>query len=351
MKKIHRKKKSSSKKYLKNLKWLFIILIPILVGGIFLSFNTKEKKTTQSTSTPVSSAYPEVSPVETANWKTYSNRVYGYTIQYPPDYTLGCDELFECTDDDVEWTGNSVAFKPTQASGYGTIYVYFDNQTPEELPEKNESIKAYLNRIYPSNPQLISDFTKEVKVADREALQTVYEFNSSLYMVRTKFFYNNAIVDIFFRDDKAPEISQKLEKPIFEYPNINIYHQMIKTFKPADLPKTRKITSLYKPSSDGSFYIRAKESGYGEQIILVDNKGNIIKIDSMYTRPEFFKSVRCYECGIRFGGWIDSYQFTIRLTGAFLNDNDNDKIASGEYQYIIDARNGEIVANSLKQVK
>lgn len=345
-KKIARVRKITTK-YKKIIFGVSLFSIIIITGLFFtISESRRDANNERSASSSIAAVYPTVQPISTNNWKTYSNRVYGFTIQYPPEYSLSCYDC-EQVDDDVEWATSHITFTPAEPLGKENIVISLETDLSSQPIKPNESIQDYLRRIFPSsNDQIIESLIKETKVGEYNALQVVYESGYDIYGVKNYFLYQDMLISIMFSDTMSVG---KMQKPIYEYPNIGVYHQMLKTFKPADLPQTRKITSLYKPSLDGSFYVRTKEAGHGEHIILINNKGENITMQSFFTNRELFQPIRCYECGIRFGRWINNYQFAVRLVGAFMNDDDT--MRSGEYEYVIDARNGEIVPNSLKQIK
>lgn len=66
---------------------LIVLLIAVLgIGGYFVYQNYSTKTT--PTPTPYSTPQPSSSSTdETANWKTYENSKYGFSIKYPPELT------------------------------------------------------------------------------------------------------------------------------------------------------------------------------------------------------------------------------------------------------------------------
>lgn len=70
---------------------LIIILIALAVGGYL--FIQKQPK-------PVSTSQPSPSPIasdEIATWKTYTNNKYGYSVKYPGDKFVSCENITEDT--------------------------------------------------------------------------------------------------------------------------------------------------------------------------------------------------------------------------------------------------------------
>lgn len=79
---------------------LIVLVIGLLLGitvtlTVFHVFRPKigDLETTPKNSTAVNvsstSPLPSPTPDETANWKTYTNTKYGYTIEYPSNYFVG----------------------------------------------------------------------------------------------------------------------------------------------------------------------------------------------------------------------------------------------------------------------
>jgi len=63
-----------------------ILVVIVVIAGIFILLLNSQK----STSTPPSSISPTSSPIteEVANWKTYTNTKYGYSLKYPSEMRL-----------------------------------------------------------------------------------------------------------------------------------------------------------------------------------------------------------------------------------------------------------------------
>lgn len=83
-----------------NLRLLAIIFVGILViiligtGGYLLWVGQNQSITTVPQTTPTqtapteSSLSPTPTPDLTANWKTYTNHLFNFTLKYPPDWTV-----------------------------------------------------------------------------------------------------------------------------------------------------------------------------------------------------------------------------------------------------------------------
>ncbi len=71
-------------------KWLLIYLIiaAVLYSGIYYFFLNKQGTNPYSSVTTTVTTSPSPTPDPTANWKTYTNTYYGYTMKYPPSESL-----------------------------------------------------------------------------------------------------------------------------------------------------------------------------------------------------------------------------------------------------------------------
>ncbi len=69
---------------------LIVLLIAAAVGGYLVYSGKISLPQKQVTQTSKSDASPAPTGVdETANWKTYTNTKYGYSVKYPPDWSSG----------------------------------------------------------------------------------------------------------------------------------------------------------------------------------------------------------------------------------------------------------------------
>lgn len=63
-----------------------VILLLAIVGGAYLLGTKNNNSKTVSQITPTATATPTPTSDPTANWKTYTNPKYGYSIKYPADW-------------------------------------------------------------------------------------------------------------------------------------------------------------------------------------------------------------------------------------------------------------------------
>lgn len=101
---------------------IIVLLLVIGAGGYFLY----QKQVNKPVATQVS--YPTPSPTsdETANWKTYTNTQYGYSIKYPPTIAFKSDRFYLVGDDNRKDTADG--FGPNLA-----IYFRGSDKTPQEI--------------------------------------------------------------------------------------------------------------------------------------------------------------------------------------------------------------------------
>jgi len=78
---------------------VLVILFAIVYSGIYLSLNSKLNQITKPNPTPTITLQPSLTPNETtnpdsiwANWKTYTNTKYNYSLKYPKTLALEEEE-------------------------------------------------------------------------------------------------------------------------------------------------------------------------------------------------------------------------------------------------------------------
>lgn len=130
-------------------KWLWIVLATVIVlGGGFTYwyvYGNKGTTTTKTSPTPVKTATISPSaniknsptPIDTTNWKTYSDGSYGYEIKYPTNWQYKI-----ISKDQIEFTETG---KTYQIEGLETYLVGIfirdntKNQTPIEIANELKS--------------------------------------------------------------------------------------------------------------------------------------------------------------------------------------------------------------------
>ncbi len=66
---------------------LLLLVILLLAGGVYAGMQLEKKKVRVWTEPPFT-VEPTAVPDETANWKTFTNSIYGYSVKAPSDFTL-----------------------------------------------------------------------------------------------------------------------------------------------------------------------------------------------------------------------------------------------------------------------
>ena len=147
-----------------------ILGVFVLAGAVFGAYKLGQKQVYPElgegpTPTPVAVATPTLDP--TANWKTYTNEKYGYSIKYPAEWSeqLKC-EGGTITDDYVCFLSPDFEESPAGAimgstvKG-GVVLIYGQGGVVSLLPD---------GFCAPGGPAYISE-CKEIKVGDLQAMQ------------------------------------------------------------------------------------------------------------------------------------------------------------------------------------
>lgn len=206
----------------KNLKysWLLIPLILILsLTAVYFSTNKKSTslKTTQLLSPSISLPAPTITPSQNffSQWNTYTNKKYGYTIQYPGNLYTNCT-----TEDDIfilfDGTGSCTAGEPS----VGFTITVQDN--------KNNSEKGADDYKKSIDEKCYSVITQKTNIAGLPA--TKYYNNIHDYQSRKC----NSI-EISYSRSKVHFVIKRIDKIFtFEFNNFtydDIKSQMLTTFK------------------------------------------------------------------------------------------------------------------------
>lgn len=189
---------------------VIIILIALVVSGYFLYSNYN--KNTLTSSQQASQTIPS-SKNETANWKTYFNKKYGYSIQYPAELSLK-----EPITDEV------------------VTFVLEKDKGLQNDPEKFFLIPTI--GIFIFQGKTIEDQVTHFKSLGKEAeLKEVELAGNKAYRAE------NINVSVINSDTTISEISTTVSKnnnlfilnikgPLDKYPElVKVYNQMLSTFQ------------------------------------------------------------------------------------------------------------------------
>lgn len=118
----------------------FVILALGAIG--FLYYQNQQLKTMLAkyqTPAPQATASPISTPNPTANWKTYTNTVRGYSIQYPGDWTINTSKAETKPDNvngaELDFTKDGYKLTIIWPSAYGPSICIFDDQPKGDIPE------------------------------------------------------------------------------------------------------------------------------------------------------------------------------------------------------------------------
>lgn len=142
-----------------------VVLLIAIVGGTYLLGTKKNNSKTISQVTPTVTPTPTTDPA--ANWKTYTNTKYGYSIKYPDDRPI-YNAIAKSKDEELVGL-DTTPFVMFGCSGFGigvcnptfTLRVNDLSQTGLKIPE-----------IYLSQAQLDTIF--HLKVGDQVDKETTY---------------------------------------------------------------------------------------------------------------------------------------------------------------------------------
>lgn len=122
--------------------WIIVgsLLIALAGGAYYLGRSTspKPQATPVVSQTPQPTPSPSSSPDETANWKTYTNSKYGYSVKYPPNL-------------ETSETPFSALFNTIQTSpGAPGFPIYWVSIIPKDFNDQPEVYNRFAKNILPS---------------------------------------------------------------------------------------------------------------------------------------------------------------------------------------------------------
>lgn len=199
---------------------LFILLVIAGASGIYLS-NSKSKP--QPTPKPTPTVNPLPTPTdETANWKTYENTKYGYTIKLPPNWSMKAateDPLGE-TCSAVNGTENILELSKNSIKECGFI--------GEMLPPQDIDITIWVTSAFQDIYSILSNPGK-ITIGGIEATRYKFKDNAEFPNVQDTRIYlnhNNKGYIIYLREDSGGNFLDL------------IYNQILSTFKFTDSSPT-----------------------------------------------------------------------------------------------------------------
>ncbi len=195
---------------------LIVVLIIVALGGYLIYANYSNNQTTITPSstpsainpTPISSA---ASPVpngsgKSANWKTYTNRMFGYSLKYPQNWLLN--------EDYADQNGG-----------------YFTHIQSQEYKLNKSDVQLYEIYIHHRNSSLEAMFGKERAKSYRQGILNNYQVFRSISYPQ---YWSD---DVFFqiKDNQFIEINfspYNIDTPYPNQDNVHrIFDQILSTFK------------------------------------------------------------------------------------------------------------------------
>lgn len=163
-----------------------LLLLVVSVAGFF-AFQTqklvKELTLLKSESAPIATSEPTIEPVATdssavdptANWKTYTNTKYGYTLKYPSNLTVGENGMASGNANETTAVAIYQEGKTTLESPRLTVSVRLDSKELESLSHEHfqkvsvtkltnsekETASKNLGLLI-SDPKIVNNYTKSI---------------------------------------------------------------------------------------------------------------------------------------------------------------------------------------------
>lgn len=172
--------------------WLFVVLIIVVLAGIgFFGWNYFQDKKPSTINTKVSNTKTKVTPpvISSADWKTYTNEQFGYSIKYPADWVTETTDKCAPSTTTSEYVCSQyiASYKYAQMSGQDLV-----EANPKDSPNGMIiAIEAYSN---PKNLSL-SDYIlgrdglnhadsklQKIVINENEFLKETVDGNSVYYL-------------------------------------------------------------------------------------------------------------------------------------------------------------------------
>lgn len=204
---------------------IIIIIAVILVGGAAYYLGTQKGKISLNTTPgegPVKSNQPTGIADPTANWKTYFNMKYGYSIKYPADWTPR-----EYPD-----TKTGAAFRPTEAPDDFMSEFIQINLNKRDLDSRSVPFADYVKIAAPKEIQNYENLASITKIVTKSGIigyETTWNVQS---MMGTGGGSGVAGPITYFdsKDDSADTIQVTLSNEKYK----EIYEEMLLTFNKVD---------------------------------------------------------------------------------------------------------------------
>jgi len=142
---------------------VFFLLGFVVISGLVLAFYLNKLGTfiqTKGLASPRPSSIPSKNPQatdETANWKTYTNQRFGYSLKYPPDVNLELTTKNDLSDALIFQANNFkiIHFKGPGTAAETTIEQYLKDAHPANLNPSYDNIMTTSTQKYLGSIKII----------------------------------------------------------------------------------------------------------------------------------------------------------------------------------------------------
>lgn len=296
----------------KNHHWLSILGVGLLIGlligaGGFYVLNMQKTKTQAPITTEQTTQVAPTLPTdETANWKTYTNPTYHYSIKFPNTFEVPPQSEREISQ--LGKDSNMCVQEKATTTCRIVINVY---QNTVDISTE-DWIKQH--------PSLIIDKpTVAQTTINGLQVQKLTNSNKTAYV----FTYGPNIV-VLLSETNAQ------------------YQKIMDTFQFTDQKHVNDFPKKEYFSLDKSYLVTTELVGDYNKISILDKDQKVITDDLVKKNSGViaYDKLGC-QCGTNFKKWEDNSHFTISI----LNANGN------EYDYTVDAVTGLVDTSSFKKVK
>lgn len=207
---------------------LSLLTLILLASTGYLAYQNMQLK--KQIAQPSASPSPTSTPDPTANWKTYTNHEYGYSVEYPSDWKVSEAKPPNTPDwpYDIlqENQLHEVKFLEEKIDTWPGSFVILVNKNPENFDTKSWASNYFVPLI--SDPTVnLAEPQGEISINNHTAYKfSVFEFDG--YRTEIGLVKNGNIYMFTFTDDTPNDPNLEEHK--------EIYNQILSTFKFLETP-------------------------------------------------------------------------------------------------------------------